>query len=134
MKNLYIALGAIGLAICIFFYGNHVGKVEKQVEVDKANKKYTDLKEEHQGKIDEITQTLTEKIDTVTRDRDSALASLRNRAKRSAQQASQANCKGATGASLSSEDSDFLIREAARADRNREALTACYNYADTLQN
>lgn len=37
-----------------------------------------------------------------------------------------ADCKGVTGAELSREDAEFLAGEAARADRLRSALNACY--------
>ncbi|MBE0454841.1 MAG: hypothetical protein IBX58_14315 [Roseovarius sp.] len=43
------------------------------------------------------------------------------------------DCTGTTGAELSREDAGFLVRESARADRHREALAACYAYADSLQ-
>ena len=44
-----------------------------------------------------------------------------------------ATCQGATGAELSRQDSNFLTREAARADRLRTALKTCYTYADTVE-
>lgn len=42
-------------------------------------------------------------------------------------------CAGTTGAELSGPDAGFLAREAARADRLRTALMACYEYADGLK-
>lgn len=42
----------------------------------------------------------------------------------------RAACQGATGAELSREDAGFLAREAARADRIRAALRACYRAID----
>lgn len=39
-------------------------------------------------------------------------------------------CEGATGAELSRPDSEFLIREAARADAIRAGLAACYALID----
>lgn len=47
-------------------------------------------------------------------------------------EAPRADCAGATGAELSGPDAAFLTREAARADRLRAALRACYEYADTV--
>ncbi len=41
-------------------------------------------------------------------------------------------CQGATGAELSRSDADFLVGEAARADRHRAALDACYQVIDGL--
>ena len=43
------------------------------------------------------------------------------------------NCSGATGTSLSREDSEFLVREAARADRLRTALDQCYRQYDSIR-
>lgn len=37
------------------------------------------------------------------------------------------SCQGATGAELSGPDAAFLVREAARAERQRAALKACYD-------
>lgn len=42
-------------------------------------------------------------------------------------------CTGASGADLSRGDAEFLVRLAARADRIRAALGACYEYADSLK-
>ena len=43
------------------------------------------------------------------------------------------DCKGATGASLSAEDSVFLSGEAARADSTRADLAACYRQYDEVK-
>lgn len=43
-----------------------------------------------------------------------------------------ANCQGSTGAELSREDAIFLIGEAARADEQRAALSACYSAYDVV--
>ena len=45
-----------------------------------------------------------------------------------------AACEGTTGAELSRPDADFLAREAARADRLRQALAACYQQYDEVRN
>lgn len=42
-------------------------------------------------------------------------------------------CEGTTGAELSRPDATFLVREAARADRQRAALGACYSAYDALK-
>lgn len=43
------------------------------------------------------------------------------------------SCEGATGAELSRPDAEFLVSEAARADRQRAALGACYSAYDALK-
>ncbi len=44
-----------------------------------------------------------------------------------------ATCQGTTGAELSRPDAEFLIREATRADTQRESLGACYKAYDALK-
>ena len=59
---------------------------------------------------------------------------LRQRPERPARmpEAADTRCQGASGAELSRSDAQFLARLAARADRLRAALIACYAYADSI--
>lgn len=129
-------LGGIALAIGLAGGGVYAGhsytkaKYEKDIAV--ANKKALDEKTKLQDKIDEITQKSHDDLAAVISERDAAIIRLRNRPAR-INQTAEANCKGTSGASLSREDAEFLTREAARADRLRGALMACYSYADKLQ-
>ena len=54
---------------------------------------------------------------------------LRNRPERSVNSGA---CTGASGAELSRPDAGFLAGEAARAERQRNALEACYAQYDSL--
>lgn len=47
--------------------------------------------------------------------------------------AAKDNCQGATGAELYRKDGEFLIWEAARADRARAALGECYSALDAAE-
>ena len=132
MKYLYIVLATIALLSGVFYAGNQYGRAAMQVKIAEANKKYQDLHNSQQEKVDEIIQNYTDRLAGVNSQLDDALKRLRNRPDR-LPETSQANCTGATGAQLSAPDAEFLTREAARADRIREALTACYKYADELQ-
>lgn len=60
-----------------------------------------------------------------------ALERLRKRPDRVPAAATPA-CEGSTGAQLSGPDAAFLVREAARADRLRSELTACYEWVDAV--
>ena len=60
-----------------------------------------------------------------------ALERLRKRPERMPEPA-RAACAGATGGELSAEDAGFLVREAARADGLRSALSECYAWIDTV--
>ena len=66
-----------------------------------------------------------------------ALSSLSERPQRpsSASQGASASCigAGATGAQLSREDAEFLVREAARADKLMTALDQCYRQYDSVR-
>ncbi len=55
---------------------------------------------------------------------------LRNRPERAV---NPTTCTGATGAELSRTDAGFLAGEAARAERQRNALEACYTQYDSLK-
>jgi len=85
-----------------------------------------------QKAIDEISTKHAQEIRRISSQRDAAIDRLRNRPERLPED-SRANCKGATGAELSIRDSEFLIREAARADETRAEMIRCHAYADKLQ-
>ena len=59
-----------------------------------------------------------------------AISELR---KRSSRAESAANGACGTGATLSSEDAEFLVREASRADEIRVGLDACYKQYDAIK-
>lgn len=86
-----------------------------------------------QDKINTIAQEQYDEIAIINNRLNTDLDKLRNRPnRRHLPESARANCKGVTGAELSSEDGRFLVREAARADRFRTALKACYRYADSV--
>lgn len=63
-----------------------------------------------------------------------ALVELQNRPdRRSDATAETSPCKGASGAELSVRDSAFLEGQAARGDRLRAALSACYEQYDAVK-
>ena len=100
------------------------------IEVAKARKDEK-LK---QDKVNAIIQKQYDDLNTINSNLTTSLDRLRKRTSRKdVSRDTQANCKGTTGAELSSEDGGFLVREASRADRLRTALKACYNYADSIQ-
>ena len=75
------------------------------------------------------------KLAGVRRNLDTALDSLRDRPERPATggQAAGTGQSCATGTSLCRQDSEFLVREAARADTIRAGLEACYAYIDAVK-
>lgn len=105
-----------------------------QAEITRLAVKAAREKEQKaQGEINEGLQKQYDELAGINDNLASSLIRLRTRAKRQhLPDSSKANCKGTTGAELSAEDGQFLIREAARADRLRSALKACYTYADSV--
>ena len=59
-----------------------------------------------------------------------AISELRKRPSRATE---TSNGKGCNGASLYAEDSEFLVREAARADEIRVSLAACYKQYESIK-
>jgi hypothetical protein len=75
-------------------------------------------------KKDNEIQVINNRLAAVT-------SELRKRASRNSQD--PASCKGGTGSTLFAEDGEFLVGEAARADRIREALRECYERYESLR-
>jgi len=85
---------------------------------------------EHQAVADKIEKEKNAQIASINNQLVDAISELRKRPSR-AQSASDGSC--GTGATLSAEDSEFLTREAARADQIRAGLNACYKQYDALK-
>ena len=89
------------------------------------------LKDEHQAAADRIEKDKNDQISVINTQLANALVELRNRPSRPKFEATNASTCG-TGATLYAEDGSFLIGEAARADKLRSALQACYEQYDSL--
>ncbi len=120
-------------AYFIYEAGADSVRVEAAEKVKKATAKARKEEQDKQGKINEINQKQYDSLVNINANLNTDLNGLRKRAsRRHLPKNSKSVCKGVTGEHLSSEDSRFLTREAARADRLRTALKACYKYADTI--
>jgi hypothetical protein len=89
------------------------------------------LKDEHQAAADKIEKDKNDQINAINTRLANALVELRNRPSRPKFETTNASTCG-TGATLYAEDGSFLIGEAARADKLRSALQACYEQYDSL--
>lgn len=129
----YLIIGAIIFSLIsgIWLHGNYHGRNMMKLKIEQANKKALQEKEKLQEKINEITREQTNKLADIIYQRDYALERLRQRPDRMPK-TSETQCKGATGVELSRRDAEFLTRLAARADRLRQALKSCYDYADSI--
>lgn len=86
-----------------------------------------------QGVVNETAKNYDVKVAGIQRNLDIALDSLRSRPGRPVGDVPSTPgpaCPCGTGATLCREDGEFLVREAARADKHREALNACYQVID----
>lgn len=97
-------------------------KTEQMALVQKAQS-------EHQQAADQIRIQKDAQIASINSKLADALSQLQQRPSRTQ---SATNGQSGTGLSLSAEDSQFLVREAARADILRTALGACYQQYDSL--
>lgn len=127
----------IGLGWAIHDSGYDSGVADEnviQAEVTRLAVKAAREKEQKaQKEINDGLQKQYDELADINDNLANSLVRLRTRAKRQhMSDSAKANCKGVTGAELSAEDGRFLIREAARADKLRTALKACYTYADSV--
>lgn len=146
-------IGMIVLALGIA-YGTHKVLVYRAVGAAVAETKAT-LQGEYTKKLLEASelarereQVMVSSADKIRKEKDAKIASLNTRlgtaisslSERpqrppSTPQGAPASCigAGATGAQLSREDAEFLVREAARADSLRLALGQCYQQYDAIR-
>jgi flagellar biosynthesis GTPase FlhF len=85
----------------------------------------------NQAAADQIRKEKDAQINAINNQLFTALSQLRSRPSRSQLQTN--NRQSGTGMSLSAEDAEFLVREAARADGLRSALAACYQQYDEVK-
>lgn len=139
-----IAIAAVILVIaCFGAYkrGLHHGEAKIQAKWDaeraaiaratqQAMQERIAAEEQLRRQADEQQKTYQQKITRLTADRDALLRSVRERPSRDSGgdvpgTAAAGDRAGCTGAGLSREDAEFLVGEAARADRIAEQLSAC---------
>ena len=121
-------------AVLTFFAGWTVNgwRYEKKEAAQKiAQEQAIAAKEKvNQEAADQIRKDKDAQINAINTQLFSALSQLRNRPSRSQYSANVG--QDGTGRSLSAEDAEFLIGEAARADKLRTALDACYKQYDEV--
>lgn len=127
----------IGAAVALALsFGSGVGvgyKWEKSnFEAYKLDqeKKTREKEQEHQAATDQIRKDKDAKIADINNKLVDAIAELRKRPVRPAEIPTDG--QSCSGRSLYAEDAEFLVREAARADIIRTALSACYDQYDKV--
>jgi hypothetical protein len=123
--NLYVIYA---LVVITLFCGGFVNGCSYQQS--KAEKTIRDKEHQYQSDADQIKKDKDAQIKVINNQLVDAVSELRKRPSRTTE---TSNGKGCNGASLYAEDSEFLIREAARADEIRVALDACYKQYDAIK-
>jgi hypothetical protein len=96
----------------------------------KAEKAIRDKEHEYQSAADTIRKEKDAQIKVINTQLVDAVSELRKRPSRTAETNAGSGCNGA---SLFAEDSEFLVREAARADEIRVGLQACYKQYEAIK-
>lgn len=146
------AAGALVIGLGVGAYADHKvmqGRIDKMViahsetlrvrEAQRAKDEVAAREEERRLvlRAGQIEQEKTNEIATIRAAYSDELGRLQQRANRKPTPAGAVPgpapaCQGSTGAELSREDASFLIGEAARADEQRAALSACYQAYDAV--
>jgi hypothetical protein len=123
--NIYAIYAVVAITL---FCGGFVNGCSYQQS--KAEKTIRDKEHQYQADADQIRKDKDAQIKAINTQLVDAVSELRKRPSRTTE---AANGKGCNGASLYAEDSEFLVREAARADEIRVALQACYKQYESVK-
>jgi len=126
--NLYAILAIVG---AILFSGGFINGCSYQQS--KAERTIRDKEHQYQADADEIRKAKDDQIRNINNQLADALVSLRQRPSRTAEANNGPTSKACNGSQLFAEDSEFLVREASRADTIRVALQACYQQYDSIK-
>jgi hypothetical protein len=123
--NIYAIIAMVAITL---FCGGFVNGCSYQQS--KAEKVVREKEHEYQAAADTIRKEKDAQIKVINTQLVDAISELRQRPSRTAETSTG---KGCNGTSLFAEDSEFLVREAARADEIRVGLQACYKQYEALK-
>ena len=123
--NIYAIIAMVAVTL---FCGGFVNGCSYQQS--KAEKVVRDKEHEYQAAADTIRKEKDAQIKVINTQLVDAVSELRQRPSRTAETSVGSGCNGT---SLFAEDSEFLVREAARADEIRVGLQACYKQYEALK-
>jgi hypothetical protein len=96
----------------------------------KAEKTIRDKEHQYQSDADQIRKDKDVQIKVINTQLIDAVSQLRSRSSNATKTINGQDCNGAT---LSSTDAEFLVREAARADEIRVGLQTCYKQYEAIK-
>lgn len=117
-------------AIVLFCSGFVSGCQHQQSAQEKVIR---EKEHQYQADADKIRKEKDAQINAINSQLFDAIAELRKRPSRSSEANNGPTTKACDGSELFSEDAEFLVREAARADTIRLSLQACYNQYESLK-
>ena len=134
----YLLILAIATGAGGYWYGGYVTDIKWKADTEEAINEAVSAalskERELQHEVNKIAQRQADELHSVNERLTTELDSLRNRpSRRDVSRDTGAECKGSSGAELSRDHASFLARLAASAERHRQALISCYEYADSLQ-
>ena len=127
----WLKLGAIVAVSALMWYMGYSFEASR-FERYKADQiaQVQKIEHEQQAATDQIRKQKDAQIEAINNQLANAISELRKRPGRSDQ---ANNGQGCSGRALYAEDAEFLIREAARADKIRAGLAACYEQYDAIK-
>jgi len=130
----WIKLGA-ALATCALFWYMGYSFEASRFDRYKANQvlQVQKIEREQQATADQIRKKKDVQIEAINNQLANAISELRKRPSRPSEAVIGSTIQGCNGSQLYAEDSIFLVREAARADKIRAGLEACYKQYDSIK-
>jgi len=127
----WLKLGAAVATCALMWYLGYSFEASR-FERYKANQVLQVQKIEHeqQAATDQIRKRKDAQIEAINNQLTNAISELRKRPSRPTE-ANLGSC--GTGTTLYADDAEFLVREAARADKIRAGLEACYKQYDAIK-
>lgn len=126
--NIYVIYAVT--AIVLFCSGFVSGCSHQQSAQEKVVR---EKEHEYQAATDQIRKEKDEKINAINTQLVDAISELRKRPSRPTEADAGQTAKGCNGSQLYAEDSEFLTREAARAEKIRVSLLSCYEQYDAIK-
>ena len=126
--NIYAIYAMV--AISLFCGGFVSGCQHEQAAQEKVIR---DKEHQYQADADKIRKDKDAQIKAINNQLVDAISELRKRPSRTSEASVGQVVKACNGSQLFSEDSEFLVRESARADTIRIALQACYDQYESLK-
>ena len=126
----YVKIGICAFLLCTSWYFGYSFEASRfeRYKADQITKTH-EKEREAQIATDQIRIQKDAQIKAINNQLVDAISELRKRTSRTDK---TTNGQGGTGATLFAEDSEFLVREAARADQIRTGLEACYKQYDSI--